>query len=164
MVVVETSRGWQLGEVTGTITDTFQHARRRMGKQIDRKATPKILLQRQNWQQKEGDVVSAAQKRSKELNLRGVKFVNVSNTLSKEAGFPSNSAPRAKKVDLINALGYAENVSAFSCGSSAGGTQGCSQMYGGDGCMRFGNPLLYKSFEQNSARSPFAWPKSNLYC
>ncbi len=75
MVVVETSRGWQLGEVTGTITDTSSMPEGGW-KQIDRKATPKDLLQRQNWQQKEGDVVLAAQKRSKELNLRGVKFVN----------------------------------------------------------------------------------------
>jgi cell fate regulator YaaT (PSP1 superfamily) len=45
-------------------------------KHIDRKATPRDLIQRQNWEQKEGDVVNAAQKRSKELGLRGVKFVN----------------------------------------------------------------------------------------
>jgi cell fate regulator YaaT (PSP1 superfamily) len=75
MVVVETSRGWQLGEVTGIITDT-SNIPEGGWKQIDRKATPKDLLQRQNWQQKEGDVVAAAQKRSKELGLRGVKFVN----------------------------------------------------------------------------------------
>lgn len=75
MVVVETSRGWQLGEVTGIVTDTSNMPEGGW-KHIDRKATPKDLLQRQTWQQKEGDVVTAAQKRSKELNLRGVKFVN----------------------------------------------------------------------------------------
>jgi cell fate regulator YaaT (PSP1 superfamily) len=75
MVVVETSRGWQLGEVTGTIQDTSNMPEGGW-KQIDRRATPKDLLQRQNWQQKEGDVVATAQKRSKELGLRGVKFVN----------------------------------------------------------------------------------------
>jgi cell fate regulator YaaT (PSP1 superfamily) len=75
MVVVETSRGWQLGEVTGIVKDTSTMPEGGW-KSIDRKATPKDLLQRQNWQQKEGDVVTAAQKRSKELGLRGVKFVN----------------------------------------------------------------------------------------
>jgi len=74
-VVVETSRGWQLGEVTGIVKDTSSMPEGGW-KHIDRKATPKDLLQRQNWQQKEADVVSAAQKRSKELGLRGVKFVN----------------------------------------------------------------------------------------
>lgn len=75
MVVVETSRGWQLGEVTGVVKD-LSNMPEGGWKLIDRKATPKDLLQRQNWQQKEGDVVSSAQKRSKELGLRGVKFVN----------------------------------------------------------------------------------------
>ncbi len=56
MVVVETSRGWQLGEVTGIIKDTSNMPEGGW-KQIDRKATPKDLLQRQNWQQKEGDVL-----------------------------------------------------------------------------------------------------------
>lgn len=75
MVVVETSRGWQLGEVTGIVKDNSSMPEGGW-KHIDRKATPKDLIQRQSWEQKEGDVVNAAQKRSKELGLRGVKFVN----------------------------------------------------------------------------------------
>ena len=56
VVVVETSRGWQLGEVVAflqQVTDSPEAA----WKPIDRLATPKDLIQRQAWQNKEPEVV-----------------------------------------------------------------------------------------------------------
>ena len=58
---METSRGWQLGQVIefpGTHPTT-----RRILKPIDRKATPRDLVMRQTWQQKEAEVVLKARER-----------------------------------------------------------------------------------------------------
>lgn len=44
-------------------------------KQIDRRATPRDLLLRISWQQKEAEVVETARKRAAELSLSGIKIV-----------------------------------------------------------------------------------------
>ncbi len=72
-VVVETSRGWQLGEVAQLIRDAQPPAEGY--KLIDRRATPRDLLMRQLWQQKEAEVVETSRKRAGELRLNGVKVV-----------------------------------------------------------------------------------------
>lgn len=74
MVVVETSRGWQLGQVAQIIQDAVPPPEG--WKEIDRRATPRDLLLRQMWQQKEADVISAARSRSEELRLHGVKIIS----------------------------------------------------------------------------------------
>jgi len=74
VVVVETSRGWQLGEVA-QILNNPEHPIEGGWKLIDRLATPKDLIQRQFWQAKEPEVVEEAAKRAKELRLKGVKIV-----------------------------------------------------------------------------------------
>lgn len=51
MVVVETSRGWQLGQVAQIIPDADPPPEG--WKAIDRRATPRDLLLRQMWQMKE---------------------------------------------------------------------------------------------------------------
>ena len=72
-VVVETSRGWQLGWVSQLLAtpDAVPEGL----KAIDRRATPRDLLLRQTWQTREADVVAAAKTRATELNLRGIKIV-----------------------------------------------------------------------------------------
>ncbi|KAF0112461.1 MAG: hypothetical protein FD147_57 [Chloroflexi bacterium] len=74
VVVVETSRGWQLGEVVDIINDPVTPPEGTW-KLLDRLATPKDLLQRQSWQAKELDVAATAKKRLHELRLVGVKIV-----------------------------------------------------------------------------------------
>jgi cell fate regulator YaaT (PSP1 superfamily) len=74
VVVVETSRGWQLGEVMVMVEDPIAPPEGTW-KALDRLATPKDLMQRQSWQVKELEVTENARKRVKELKLSGVKIV-----------------------------------------------------------------------------------------
>ena len=74
VVVVETSRGWQLGEVISIFSPGDQTGDCSW-KPLDRLATPKDLIQRQYWQNKEADVVEQCANRVKELKLRGIKVV-----------------------------------------------------------------------------------------
>ena len=53
-IVVETSRGWQLGEVTHFVEEEKLNPNGSW-KQIDRKASSVDLLMRKNWEQKEND-------------------------------------------------------------------------------------------------------------
>ena len=73
-VVVETSRGWQLGEVA-QILDSSEINIEGGVKKIERKATPRDLLLKQTWQAKEGEVLQACKQRSAELNLNNVKII-----------------------------------------------------------------------------------------
>jgi len=75
IAVVETSRGWQLGEV---ILFVEQPEKPDEGgwKSINRLATPKDLIQWQSWQEKEAEVVEECVKRVKELKLAGIKVVS----------------------------------------------------------------------------------------
>jgi cell fate regulator YaaT (PSP1 superfamily) len=75
VVVVETSRGWQLGEVITIAAPTDQPADCSW-KPLDRLATPKDLIQRQSWQNKEPDVIEQCKERVKELRLHGIKIVS----------------------------------------------------------------------------------------
>lgn len=74
MVVVETSRGWQLGQVSQVVENAEPPPDG--WKSIDRRATPRDLLLRQMWQMKEADVVLACQSRTAELRLSGVKIAS----------------------------------------------------------------------------------------
>ncbi len=73
-VVVETSRGWQLGQVA----QILEHVERppEGWKSIDRRATPRDLLLRQMWQMKESEVVSTCRAKAVELRLSGIKIVS----------------------------------------------------------------------------------------
>jgi cell fate regulator YaaT (PSP1 superfamily) len=73
-VVVETSRGWQLGQVAQVLTNPPPVPGGAL-KPVDRRATPRDLLMRKMWEQKEDEVVTAASQRVSELNLSGVKIV-----------------------------------------------------------------------------------------
>ncbi len=75
VVVVETSRGWQLGEVILFVAQPEKPVEGGF-KPLTRLATPKDLLQRQAWQMKEPEVLEECQKRAKELKLAGIKIVS----------------------------------------------------------------------------------------
>ena len=74
-VIVETSRGWQLGEVAQILVDPKDEIEGGW-KSIDRRATPRDLLLRQSWQKKEESVVQKARQKVIELGLSGVKVVS----------------------------------------------------------------------------------------
>ncbi|MEM5774933.1 MAG: hypothetical protein AAGU05_08005, partial [Anaerolineaceae bacterium] len=67
-VIVETSQGWQMGFVTNLVSDEKVEDRSNL-KPISRKATPRDLIVRQTWQQKEAEVVDYSRKRSHDLKL-----------------------------------------------------------------------------------------------
>lgn len=75
IAVVETSRGWQLGEVI-LFVDQPEKPAEGGWKPINRIATPKDLLQWQSWQAKQAEVVEECIKRVKELKLTGIKVVS----------------------------------------------------------------------------------------
>lgn len=74
-VVVETSRGWQLGQVVEIVQNPVSPADGGW-KQIDRRATPRDLVMRQSWQAKEADVLAKAQVKAGEMRLHGIKVVS----------------------------------------------------------------------------------------
>jgi cell fate regulator YaaT (PSP1 superfamily) len=73
-VVVETSRGWQLGSVAQVLPASEFHTEGM--KSIDRRATPRDLVMKQSWQAKEAEVLQTAKSRAVELGLVGVKVVH----------------------------------------------------------------------------------------
>lgn len=75
VVVVETSRGWQLGHVVNHVENPVMPPDGPW-KPVERLATPRDLLQRQAWQYKEPDVVAQCIARTKELKLVGIKIVS----------------------------------------------------------------------------------------
>jgi cell fate regulator YaaT (PSP1 superfamily) len=73
--VVETSRGWQLGEVVQLLASSDLSGENSPRKSIDRRATPQDLLRRQSWQDKEANVVKLAKEKATECKLDNVKIV-----------------------------------------------------------------------------------------
>ena len=73
-VIVETSRGWQLGEVVELPARATEAPEGGL-KQIERKATPRDLLQRQMWQQREQEVVEIGRERARAMRLNNIKVV-----------------------------------------------------------------------------------------
>lgn len=74
-VVVETSRGKQLGQVAQIIAEPGTPPEGGW-KLIERRATPRDLVTRQGWQNKEPEVIEFARHRSRELKLAGVKIIS----------------------------------------------------------------------------------------
>ncbi len=74
-VIVETSRGLQLGYIAQITTADPAHKDNSI-KPIQRKATPRDLLLRQGWQQKEEESVSVCKARAIEIRLSGIKIIS----------------------------------------------------------------------------------------
>lgn len=90
-VIVETSRGVQLGEVADLVTDPAQQ-RDSSWKPILRKATPRDLVLRQVWEGKEAEALVNCRAKLKELNLAGVKVISAEYTFDgKRLSFIYNS-------------------------------------------------------------------------
>jgi len=98
-VVVETSRGWQLGQVAQLISGPPKTEEGPL-KPVDRLATPRDLLIRQSWYEKEVEVVSACQQRVRELRLQGVKVVAAEYSFDGSRLTIMFSSESEDKVDL----------------------------------------------------------------
>ena len=73
-VIVETSRGWQLGQVAQLVAGS-QLSQEGPLKPVDRLATPRDLVMRQVWQSKEAEAVTVCRNRAGELKLSGIKIL-----------------------------------------------------------------------------------------
>ncbi len=73
-VIVETSRGRQLGQVVAFI-DPAEVQRKQSVRTIERIATPRDLVMQQVWQAKELDVLISCRERAAELGIKDAKFL-----------------------------------------------------------------------------------------
>jgi cell fate regulator YaaT (PSP1 superfamily) len=98
-VIVETSRGWQLGQVAQVVEHPTPPPEGSW-KPVNRGATPRDLLLRQIWHRKEGDVVLICKQRSSELGLAGVKITAAEYSFDGERLAILYSSENEEKVDL----------------------------------------------------------------
>lgn len=73
-VIVETRRGRQLGQVIGFVSND-QIDKRRGIKPIERKATPRDLVMRQYWEQKELEALITCREKAHDLGIKETKFI-----------------------------------------------------------------------------------------
>jgi cell fate regulator YaaT (PSP1 superfamily) len=98
-VIVETSRGWQLGQVAQIVSDPHLPSDGEW-KPVDRRATPRDLLLRQSWQNRELEVTNTARGRARELRLDGVKVVAAEYSFDGSRLAIMYSTETEEKVDL----------------------------------------------------------------
>jgi cell fate regulator YaaT (PSP1 superfamily) len=75
-VVVETSRGKQLGQITQIIENGEKPSSGGSWKPIMRKATPQDLVLRQVWKQKEVEAIVTCRAKAADMRIKDVKFVS----------------------------------------------------------------------------------------
>ena len=97
--VVDTSRGRQLGEVVQIVEDP-QAPQEGSWKPIQRRATPRDLLMRQLWQQKELEAMISCRAKAAELKLKGVKIVTAEYTFDGSRLSFLYSTETEEKIDL----------------------------------------------------------------
>ncbi len=79
-VIVETSRGRQLGEVAQLVDET-RGPGKRSWKPVLRKATPRDLVSRQVWEGKESEALVNCRARASHLKFEGIKIISAEFTL-----------------------------------------------------------------------------------
>lgn len=98
-VIVETSRGTQLGEVANVLTDPPK-SRDTGWKPIVRQATPRDLVLRQVWESKEAEAIVNCRAKVNELKMAGVKIVTAEYTFDGKRLTFVYSSEGQDKVDL----------------------------------------------------------------
>lgn len=73
-VIVDTTRGHQLGEVT-QLVENPEHPNDGTWKQVERRATARDLVLRKSWQNKEIEALINCRERAAQLRLHGVKII-----------------------------------------------------------------------------------------
>lgn len=99
VVVVETSRGWQLGEVAQIIGDVTGKDEGSW-KSIDRLATNEDLLKRKSLEQNEEELIDVARNSVLDQKLDGVKIVSVEFSLDSSRITVLYSYEGENKIDL----------------------------------------------------------------
>ncbi len=74
-VIVDTSRGKNLGEVAIVLAETPPPPEEGGWRRVERRATPRDLLLKQTWQARQTEAMIECRARAAELELRGVKIV-----------------------------------------------------------------------------------------
>ena len=74
-VVVDTSRGRELGEIISIVSDDQSQLEGKW-KPIHHKATPRDLVRRQFWQKKETEALILCREKSSELKIEGIKIIS----------------------------------------------------------------------------------------
>lgn len=97
-VVVETSRGLQLGQVSHFVTPREKSAE--TIKSIQRVATPQDLVLRQTWKRKEEEAVIACRAKVGELNLTDVKIISAEYSFDGSRLYFFFSSEAGEKTDL----------------------------------------------------------------
>jgi len=98
-VIVETTRGRQLGEVTQIVANP-QKPTEGIWKPIERLATPRDLVLRQSWQRKELEAMIHCRERATELKLAGIKIVAAEFSFDGSRLAFMFSSESEEKVDL----------------------------------------------------------------
>ncbi len=98
-VVVETSRGWQIGEVAQVVQNPGQPPEGGW-KLVSRLASPRDLLLRQVWQLREYDVVETCKKRAAEIRVQNIKVVSAEYSFDGARLTILYSSEGEEKVDL----------------------------------------------------------------
>jgi cell fate regulator YaaT (PSP1 superfamily) len=98
-VIVETSRGWQLGQVAQMVTEPALPPEGSW-KPVDRRATPRDLLLRQLWQQREAEVVAICKQRAKEIGLSTIKIIAAEYSFDGSRLAIMYGSENEEKVDL----------------------------------------------------------------
>jgi cell fate regulator YaaT (PSP1 superfamily) len=101
IVVVETSRGWQLGHV---LQVEYEDNKTNRGKRkpIVRRATPRDLLIRQSWQSKENEVITYCRNKVSELGINHLKVVLAEYSFDGKRLTVVVSSNNEEKIDLKN--------------------------------------------------------------
>jgi cell fate regulator YaaT (PSP1 superfamily) len=99
VVVVETSRGQQLGEVAQVLQNSTIPNDMAI-KPIDRVATPRDLVIRQSWQQKETEALAYSRSRVTELGIGRMKVITAEYSLDGSRLTVLFSTEAEEKVDL----------------------------------------------------------------
>jgi cell fate regulator YaaT (PSP1 superfamily) len=73
-VIVDTARGQQLGEIANLVDDPNSSNMKSL-KSVERKATPRDLILKKDWQNKEAEALINCRERASQLNIQGVKFI-----------------------------------------------------------------------------------------
>lgn len=98
-VVVETSRGIQLGEIVQFVVNTERSSGGGI-KSIMRIATPQDLLMRQQWEKREIEAIATCRAKAAELGLTDVKIVSAEFSLDGSRLLFVYSSEEGEKVDL----------------------------------------------------------------
>jgi cell fate regulator YaaT (PSP1 superfamily) len=138
-VIVETSRGRQLGEVT-QIVNKPSPPPEGSWKPVERLATPRDLLLRRMWAQKELEAMIACRERAAQLKLSEIKIV------AAEFSFDGSRLilmfTQKLKVDLKSLRHDMASSTAIPGGDAPGWPRDVAKMLGGSG-LWYGKPLLF---------------------